>query len=367
MTGESFADWTKERIFVPVKLWDSFAQSDCFALIPGRAEAYRKKGEGLVRDHQLNVDFAGQSHIFSTIEDMVRWVDNFRTRALGGKMLMTGMTRKGELNDGSEIFYAAGLGVEKYRGAVTIGHSGSTGGFTSAMLYLPEFELGIVILANVRSLGAEGKAHQMLDIYLKGRLEPLPMRVARKWEPFIELDTAITRRYTGGYLMDGGDVRFALFHSGDCLMGAISGVGMDSFYPLSETEFSTRNRKCRVTVQTDETGRALEVQVDLKGKRMRGARIEQDTTMESLSAECAGRYYSEELGVLYELRPREEGLLLLRRRMGERMLQFVDTALYVGRPGFLSFYRDIEGQVRGFFLEDEVFGEGDVCFTRWMR
>ena len=67
------------------------------------------------------------------------------------------------------------------------------------------------------------------------------------------------------------------------------------------------------------------------------------------------------------MRPREVGLLLLSRRMGERMLQFVDTDLYVGRPGFLSFYRDIEGQVRGFFLEDEVFGEGDVCFTRWMR
>ncbi|MGB2959162.1 MAG: serine hydrolase domain-containing protein, partial [Bacteroidota bacterium] len=180
VTGESFADWTKKKILAPVKMWDSFAQSDCFALIPGRAEAYRTKDEGFTRDHQLNVDFAGQSHIFSTIEDMVRWVDNFRSRALGGKMLMTGMTRKGRLNDGSEIFYAAGLGVGKYRGAVTIGHSGSTGGFSSAMLYLPEFELGIVILANVRSLDPEGKAHRMLDIYLKGRLEPLPMRVARK-------------------------------------------------------------------------------------------------------------------------------------------------------------------------------------------
>ena len=86
MTGEPFADWVKQRIFVPLKLWDTFSQSDCFALIPGRAEAYRAREGGFVRDHQINVDVAGQSHVFSTIEDMLRWVDNFRSRELGGKM-----------------------------------------------------------------------------------------------------------------------------------------------------------------------------------------------------------------------------------------------------------------------------------------
>jgi len=367
VTAESFAGWTKRRIFEPLKMWDSLVPSDCFALIPGRAEAYRTEEEGFIRDHQLNVDFAGQSHIFSTIEDMVRWVDNFRTRSLGGKLLLTRMMQKGKLNDGSEIFYASGLGVEQYRGAITIGHAGSTGGFTSIVLYLPEFELGMIILANVRSFDPEEKVQRMLDIYLKGRLEPLPMRPVRKWEPFIELDPAITRLYTAGYLMEGGETRFALFYSGDRLMGAISGVGMASFYPTSETEFTTRDRKCRVRVRTDDTGRALGVQVDLKGTRMLGSRIEPERSLETLSAEYAGTYYSEELGAVYDLTPREEGLILSHRRMGERSLLYVDADLYVGRPGFLRFYRDIEGQVRGFFLEDEVFGEGDVCFAKWRK
>jgi CubicO group peptidase (beta-lactamase class C family) len=367
VTGESFTDWTKHKIFVPLKMWDSFVQSDCFALIPGRAEAYRNKDQGFFRDHQLNVDFAGQSHIFSTIEDMIRWVDNFRTRSLGGKMLMTRMARKGELNDGSEIVYAAGLGVEKYRGAVTIGHSGSTGGFKSIVLYLPDFQLGIVILANVRSLNPEKKAHRMLDIYLRGNLEPLPMRPVRKPEPFIQLDSTITRNYTGGYLMADGEARLALFPAGDHLMGAISGLGMDSFFPLSETEFSTRNRKVRLTVQTDEMGLGSSVQIDLKGKHLQATRIRTDTTIATMMTECAGTYYSDALGVFYELTPREEGLLLSHPRMGERILQYVDRDLVVGRPGWLKFYRDLEGQVQGFFLEDEVFGKGDLCFAKWIR
>ena len=160
--------------------------------------------------------------------------------------------------------------------------------------------------------------------------------------------------------------RLALFHSGERLMGAIERLGMDRFYPLSSTAFSTRSRTVRLTVRTDDEGRGSSVEVDLKGKHLEATRIPPDTA-DAESVEFAGAYYSGELGVRYTLDAVDGGLILSHPRMGQRVLQHVDSDLYVGRPGWVKFYRDIDGAVRGFFLEDEAFGVGDVCFARWMQ
>jgi len=367
VSGQSFSDWTRQNIFKPLKMWDSFAQSDCFALIPDRADSYHRNGDAYERSHHLNVDFAGQSHLFSTVDDMVTWLDNFRTRSLGGKMLMTRMVRKGRLNDGDEIFYAAGLGVNKYRGATTVGHSGSTGGFNAAVLYLPEFQVGVVILANVDSINPEKMASRILDIYLGDQLDPLPARPERQKKPFIKLDPGEYQKFVGGYLLEETETRLAIFRSGDRLMGAIHGVGMDSFYPTSEIEFDTRSRSCQLTFSRDQKERSRRVRVVLKGKEMWANSIQPDTPVARLLEDYSGPYYSGELGVVYELTPRDGRLVLSHRRMGERMLQFIERDHFVGRPGFLKFNRGDQGEVSGFDLWDEVFGEGEITFEKWRK
>ncbi|MCK5572704.1 MAG: beta-lactamase family protein, partial [Bacteroidetes bacterium] len=367
VSGQSFAEWTRQNIFKPLKMWDSFAQSDCFALIPDRADSYHRNGDAYERSHHLNVDFAGQSHLFSTVDDMVRWLDNFRTWSLGGKMLMTRMVRKGKLNDGEEVFYAAGLGVNKYRGATTIGHSGSTEGFKAAVLYLPEFEVGVVILANVDSINPEKTANRILDIYLRDQLDPLPARPERREKPFIELDPEEYQKFVRGYILEETETRLAMFRSGDRMMGAIHGVGTDYFYPTSKNEFNTMSRNCQVTFFEDHEGRVHRLRIVLKGKEMWADRIEPDSPNDGLLEECGGVYYSDELGVVYELTPRDGKLVLSHRRMGKRMLQFIERDHFVGRLGFLKFNRGDEGEVAGFNLWDEVFGEGEITFEKWRK
>ncbi|UCH10114.1 MAG: serine hydrolase [Fidelibacterota bacterium] len=44
----------------------------------------------------------------------------------------------------------------------TVGHSGSTGGYKTMLIYCPEIEVGVALLCNVRSFNAERVGYQVL-------------------------------------------------------------------------------------------------------------------------------------------------------------------------------------------------------------
>ena len=58
------------------------------------------------------------------------------------------MITPGELNDGTILRYAKGLGLTKVAGRKAIHHGGGINGFLSQSLYFPEEDLTVVVLAN---------------------------------------------------------------------------------------------------------------------------------------------------------------------------------------------------------------------------
>jgi len=61
-------------------------------------------------------------YLFANINDMILWMDNFRTMKVGGKDVVGEMFQKTRLNDGSESFYGYGLGVLARSGKQIISH-----------------------------------------------------------------------------------------------------------------------------------------------------------------------------------------------------------------------------------------------------
>jgi CubicO group peptidase (beta-lactamase class C family) len=116
--------------------------------------------------------YLGNGNIYTTIDDLARWMDNFRTLKVGGATAIQTLVTPGILNNGDTLDYALGIGVGEYRGLKRYSHGGSIGGYRSYLLYFPEQEFGVIVLSNFSSAGPAGKAMAIADIVLGDRLAP---------------------------------------------------------------------------------------------------------------------------------------------------------------------------------------------------
>jgi hypothetical protein len=193
---------------------------------------------------------------------MAKWVDNIRTGRVGGRGIIEEMETKGKLKNGEEIFYGAGLGMGEYRGVRTAGHSGQTGAFKTELVYCPDEEVGVVILANAASVTADRMAREVLDLYMGDPLEPQPENAegeaeTNKEPPFIGMDPSRFDPFLGGYRLEADpSVVCGVAREGDKLVGILVGTGTDFFQSIGEAEFETPTRSCRLKFIGAEDGRA---------------------------------------------------------------------------------------------------------------
>jgi hypothetical protein len=81
-------------------------------------------------------------------EDLTRWVLALRAGAVGGVAVTSAMAERTRLRDGTLIHYGLGLAVRRYRGLTVLCHSGSQPGYKAHIAYVPERDVGVVILSN---------------------------------------------------------------------------------------------------------------------------------------------------------------------------------------------------------------------------
>lgn len=365
ITGDPFDEWTSAHIFEPLGMHSTGFWADCFEVIPNVASPYETHEGGFRSAPQADITFAGQGHVFSNLEDMAIWLDSLRTGRLAGPEIVEKMYAKGKLNNGEEIFYAAGLGVGEYRGMQTVGHSGQTGGFKSDMVYCPEAEVGVVVLANLRSVDIEDLSRRVLDIYLGDRLDPQPEAAEVEEAPFIDIDPDILDRYVGSYEIEGAPVVVSAMRIGDNLLGALSGEGMAFFYPISENVFLTGHRRVSIEFLPDGSGEINGVRLDIEGDEMWASKIAGALTGEE-AHEYAGHYYSESIGMVYSVSFEEGDLYLSHRRVGQEKtaMLYAGTDAFASGFGFIYFTRDEEGGVRSLALSHEFLGEGRITFDK---
>ncbi len=371
VTGRPFAEWTRENVFAPLGMHDTSFPPEGASVIPNRASAYYIRDEGPVRSHVEDFEIPGPAHAFSTIADMAKWIGNMRTGRIGGTEIAQGMRTKGVLKNGEEIFYGAGLGMGEYRGVRTAGHSGQTGAFKTELIYCPDIEVGVVVLANVRSISAADKAREVLDLYLGDRLDPIPDQAEgdseeREEVHFSGLDPSAFDPFLGGYRLDEApSVLVAVAREGNSLVGVVVGEGMDFFKPIGEAEFENSIQSCRLTFYGADKGRAERVCIWLRGDEKWASRIEGPPTP-ALVDGCVGLYYSAELGTVYEIARDDDDFAVRNPRFGSRPLQPADTDVLVGGIGVLTFQRDEGGHVLGFdFSEPEDLGQRQIQFVRY--
>jgi len=187
VTGQSWDDFVRERIFVPVGMTHS--NTTVTALVPGVNYATPHATvdgtlQAVKNDHIDNTAPAGA--INSSARDMARWLTvRLDEGALAGGKRLFSRKQAEEMWSGQTILpipdrpgplaaltphfalYGLGLGLRDYHGRKLVAHSGGLTGYTSQVMMVPEEKLGIVVLTNGESSEAPlAIAWHVVDHYL---------------------------------------------------------------------------------------------------------------------------------------------------------------------------------------------------------
>jgi CubicO group peptidase (beta-lactamase class C family) len=149
-SGQSLRNFAAERIFKPLGMTHTEFRDDHRALIPQRALGYQPTGS-TYRISQPETDVVGDGGVYSTVEDLGKWVANFDTGRVGGQRAIAMLQAPGTLNDGQTIPYALAMTIGDFHGLKTYAHSGAYGGYRSTLLRFPQPDVSVITLCNTSS------------------------------------------------------------------------------------------------------------------------------------------------------------------------------------------------------------------------
>jgi len=171
VSGMSFAEFSKQRIFAPLGLTHTSWRDDHTRVVKGRAIAYNDEG-GVFHTEMPFENVHGNGGILTTVGDLLIWNENFIAPKVGSAKLMAEMSTLGLFNDGKPQAYALGLMVGDYRGVRNISHSGSTAGYRAHLNRFPDAHLSVAVLCNGSSGDATRAANRVSEVFLGDRMKP---------------------------------------------------------------------------------------------------------------------------------------------------------------------------------------------------
>ncbi len=178
VTGKSLRVFADERIFQPLGMTHTHFHDDPGHPMKNRAMSYMPDTTvvgGFRISYLQNFDKIGAGGLYTTVEDLLKWDENFYTHKVGGDALQALIHTRGILGGRDTITYAFGNEVSKYRGLRTDEHGGSLMGYRAHILRFPDQRFSVIETCNLGTIDPGSLAHQVADIYLADRFtEPVP-------------------------------------------------------------------------------------------------------------------------------------------------------------------------------------------------
>ena len=215
VSGLETSAFAKKYIFDPLGMNNTHFHDDPNMIVKNRAYGYSPKKEGGYRLDILRLKVIGDLGVFTTIEDFLKWDQNFHDNKLGDgtQNLIDIMQTRGKLNNGEEISYAFGLNINHYRGLKLVSHGGSAVGYRANYMQFPDQRFSIVILSNLSTFNTGGIARKIADLYLADQFteSPIQRQRQRRQEESpkpITLSSSQLQEYVGNYYSDELDITY---------------------------------------------------------------------------------------------------------------------------------------------------------------
>lgn len=292
VSGMSFADFIRERIFRPAGMTHSFVRTDPFAIVDRLAESYRPTGSGFANARSLAATY-GSTGIVSTPSDLLRWAQALESERIASARVVRMMEARAYLPDGRRAIGTNGQEYRNYRGVDTWSHGGSEGGFRSFLLRIPGEKVAIAVTGNRADFKKAAFAFEVADIVLADTLEAKPD------DRFTPEKGSALDRYTGDYELYAG-VIFSVRRKGDDLTFATFGKQEASPVEQVGRGVFLLNPDAQLRMEfhdfADGEAREMRWQISQDGYLI-APRVEMDGLPEAShrTEAIVGKFYSEEL------------------------------------------------------------------------
>ena len=258
-SGLSVKDFAKENIFSPLNMKNSHFHDNYLHIVKNRAFSYRQNDVGF-DNLIMRFDLVGSGGLYSNIEDLYLWDQNFYKNKLGkgDSEILKIMHEEGVLNNGESTGYAFALHNGNYRGLKTVSHGGSLAGYRTQLMRFPDQNFTVILLANIASFKSKTMAQKVADIYLENVMEPLEKIIttakSEQSDKNIMFNVKDLNQYIGTYYSDELDVNYLIYNKNNSLFVKVKNIEpfelkptkIDTFTNRLELVF-TRNQKNTIT------------------------------------------------------------------------------------------------------------------------
>lgn len=337
ITGQEADEWVENNILQPLGMHNTQIESYVGEVILNAAESYSYNEEKGYTNEKSNRAIFGAAEVYSSIPDLVKWINNYRTAEIGGKAINDLFLDPFILNDGSNSGYALGISNSTYRGLKRYSHSGSHEAFLTQLSYYPDHDLGIIIISNYGGKGwfpSSKIANLLLGEFMSSPANNETQQVEikkKKLEQFAGLYLASTYNRTLDVTMFGGSLNLG---------------GRTKLIPSSQNTFringwnselrfeNLSNKKMQLTVKNGTT----EVYTRVENRMPNKADL---TSFE-------GDYWSDELETVYHLVVIDEKLCIKHRWLDDITLEPITQDLFKTNWGYyVNFTRNKQGEISG--------------------
>jgi len=360
ITHQSYMQWIIENIFKPLGMNDSQIYFDPDSLNGDWARSsYTLNHSGNYKKESLEkVWYVGAGNIFTTVEDMSKWLINFDYPKVGDKELISHLTRYTiSMDKSGKDLYSLGRILSNYRGLKYFWHGGGGNGYTAQIVHFPEYQFGVIVLSNFIYGGVYGRARQIADIYLVDYFTSTTSTALDYLNPYkpVAVQDSVLQSITGFYVHDSG-IGTKISKEANGLFIQSSGSDKTELYSLSDSTFFIKEADLRFTFLRDDSGQVYQMVSCADGQKEISRKVAQLPENSTRLGQYIGKYYSQELDTYYNVYQLGNNLLVHHNINGEIKLTWVNKNIFKGDRWYFSqieFKGSADSEINEFRVSNE--------------
>lgn len=366
-SGKDFDRFMQDNVFGPLGMTRTLVRPTPEFIVPDMSEGYTPGERGFRQTGDLGAS-TGAGGIYSTVQDLQRWVQNYSDPQVGSRESLDQMMTSYVLTDGDTTGYGFGLSIDDHNGLRRVHHGGADLSHRSQLIYYPEIDAGITVQSNHGGFNT-GVASELAEAFFEDAMESEDDVVAvadgEGFDP-ATYDPSRFDEFAGRYSLDAAPgVTLTFTREGATFYTQVSGQPQVEIVPTSDSSFALTVVDASVVFHRNDEGRVDGVTLHQNGEN-HATRVEDETVEWEPSAEdladFEGRYFSEELETFYQLVLGDGALVVQRRRYEDAELSAGDEDSFSGGGLTYDFERDRNGVVIGFYVSNGR--SRDVRFER---
>lgn len=353
VSGMTFPEYMKANVFEPLGMRNTRVKGYQGELIPGSAQGYLSTDNGVFRSTRDLAASAGAGGIYTTLEDLTKWMLNYRDGTLGGPEAIEALTSPAILENDESTSYGLGLGVREFAGQRIYAHTGGDIAHRTYFGYFPDLDAGVIMMSNNAAFDLS-MGTRIARLFLSEHFED---EAASTSSSDVSVSVQRLDQIAGDWIIDaiGTSTSIAFSVEDGALFAELPGQGKLLATPTSDSTFSMTGPDVRVTFHFERDGTVERATLHRRNTEMpvrRSRKVE--LTDEDLAA-YAGQYFSEELLTFYEVRVEEGRLVVDHLRLEPIPLNHLEVDQFTGSAFFLStvtFKRAGNGRITGFMVSN---------------